>query len=120
MMNVERIRELADVIEKQPHAPSFGREGFCMDTWQHPCGTPACIGGWAAFASGKSLIHGLIWNDAQDHLGLSDDQSGDLFYPNNYEGEWSDITPAHAAAVLRNLAETGQVDWSVSPSGDRS
>ncbi len=122
-MNKDRILELADRIEKMPLLADVRRsndsgievsapEIFDMEHWRSrtDCGSIACVGGWATImfgnpdkyysdvASGELL--GLDWSDAQM-----------LFYPT--QSTWYRIAPARAAAVLRNLAATGLVDWSI-------
>lgn len=94
-MNTDHIRQLADVIERQPHTDLNAPTGFNMCNWTHNCGTPACICGWANF----------VQDDDDIHL-------GDV----STAREWLGITPTHAAAVLRHLADTGKVDWSVGSS----
>lgn len=111
-MNVERILELADIIEKQPHTKVSSREGFNMGSFEHDCGTPCCIGGWAnaLFGNGRQDCS----DDASGYLGLESEVGDELYFPCDTDVPLDAITPAHAAAVLRHLAETGRVDWSVS------
>lgn len=117
-MNVARILELADVIEKTPHAPIADTDhakqpltGFNMGAWH--CQTVGCIAGWA--------IH--LYPDAYDHwegyvhsasvaLEMDEADGEDLFEPFQLIGRFLTITPAQAAQTLRKLAETGKVDWS--------
>jgi len=119
---------------------TWGDKGY--DVYGHTCGTAACIAGWAAAAfgyTGRAKIFnplraeglGLYAHDGQGGvleimgrvLGLTGDQAGQLFTPNDYwdEGEddaalacpaFASITPSEAAVTLRKLAETGEVDWS--------
>ena len=125
-MNKERILALADLIEKQPHTPLPAENGFNMADLVRECGTPSCIAGWAAWeAEGRpasvrtSTIGWALEREAQNYLGLEGVNKAELspkayslFYP-TYEGcfAYEDITPAQAAACLRHLAETGEVDW---------
>lgn len=114
-MNRERIRELADVIEKLPHTEIDDASGFNMGNYVHVCGTPCCIAGWTvAVAKGWETITWRVayYDVAANHLGLTGQQAEDLFRPFSHV-RLQDVTPAHAAAVLRNLADTGVVDWSV-------
>lgn len=95
------------------------------------CGTVACIAGWAyairypsvtaarlvKVADGAAFL-GLhmehrVPSIAARFLGLSDDEALALFAPDSLLISYRDITPAHAVAVLRHLAKTGKVDWSV-------
>lgn len=108
-MNVERIQELAAAIENAEHVahPSYAKDeamtGFNMAEWH--CGTVGCIGGWAEY---------LFADEARESLGITLRMASDLFWPDDV-GPYVEITPLQAAAVLRNLAATGEVDWSVSP-----
>jgi hypothetical protein len=121
-MNTDRIRHLADVIEAQPHTTLAAESGFNMNNWTHTCGTPACICGWTNYVR-TGDDEGFLGDvsAAAHYLGISGRQAEELFSPEETgeDGDnflsWSDITPAHAAAVLRHLAETGRVDWSVVP-----
>ena len=119
-MNKDNILAVADAIEKH----SIAELGFNMslyggktgpsdpDLSGHNCGTVACIAGWAdKVLTGRDPdVHSSDY--AQGLLGLSAEQAIDLFVPSDWAK--NTITPAHAVAVLRNLAETGEVDWSVS------
>ena len=53
-MNYTRILRLADTIARQA---DYDRErspkGFSMKEYDHPCGSPCCIAGWAV-----SIYHG--------------------------------------------------------------
>ena len=55
-MNVERILQLADIIEVQPHMTDEDPEGFTMMDYIHDCGSPACIAGWAVATFSDSDI----------------------------------------------------------------
>lgn len=122
MVNKANVLRVADAIEKGELVKRG--IGFNMAAWNndaeihglrdlsgHRCGTVACIGGHAAilFPEGHP----------NETLGLSLSEGKELFYAWSYR-EWYDvklrnITIRHAVAVLRHLAETGEVDWSVKP-----
>jgi hypothetical protein len=129
-MTKDNVLAVADAIEAQ----RFPRLGFNMrwlflkreprrpdeiDMSGHDCGTVACIAGWALAvkkgsqprnakkAEGEALI------TAEEYLGLNQYEAHALFFPP--ERHERDITPSEAVAVLRHLAETGEVDWSVAP-----
>jgi hypothetical protein len=91
------------------------------------CGTVACIAGWAAtlatpdqkliFVSGAS-----VQQTAEDWLELDKAEAVMLFIPwsasyyadrSKYKRNSNTITAGEAARVVRHLAETGKVDWSV-------
>lgn len=121
-MNKDNILKVADAIE-QHSIPGLGfnmRKYFCPtdvdhnpDLSGHTCGTTACIAGWAiAVRDGGNPtdFNGPWLYDAAEFMGLWKDEQAtkDLMLETN-----NTITPAHAVAVLRHLAETGEVDWSV-------
>ena len=111
-MNVENILKVADAIEQH----SIPDLGFNMSVWKeaaspwrrdmsgHNCRTVACIAGWtvALFPD----------DDAADALGMDDDRADLLFYPRGWING-SAFPSSRAVAVLRHLAATGEVDWSI-------
>lgn len=124
-MNKERILQLADAIEREG-ALSEPKLGFNMlylldgaddylikDFAKRLCGTVGCIAGHALHLAG---ING-DFTAAAEWLGLSyiGGEGEELFFPGDVSGinisRWDEITPAHAAAVLRRLVETGKVEW---------
>lgn len=109
-MNKDNVLTVADGIDNSA-VPDLG---FNMNWWEiesddnsardmsgHNCGTIACIGGWT-----ERLFPGV---EASETLGLTGSQARALFYPDGH----FDATPDKAVAVLRHLAETGEVDWSI-------
>lgn len=125
-MNTNRILKLADLIEAGDDKLGFNMEtygsasGAYEDRSGHNCGTVACIGGWAVAAFGaygkgedvslSRVIHTYdVPESARNLLGLEADTAARLFLAGGISS--SDVTPAVAARCLRNLAETGEVDW---------
>lgn len=135
MVNRENVLKVADAIEKH----SIEWLGFNMDEWaaeagkSYPdrldsCSTVACLAGWTYvvrypsttpeqllrlsddFYSGKQRT---VLTRAETFLELTDRESDDLFRPSG-AGAWNKIEPSKAVAVLRHLAETGVIDWSIS------
>lgn len=123
-MNKERILKLAAAIEAQAN-PELG---FHMGTFknnasdlgiEHPCGTVACIAGWAAALYEPQIFHDADWMDAYCFDGIAAEaldipistDGDELFYMRGASIHYEDVTPAIAAAVLRHYAETGVVDW---------
>jgi hypothetical protein len=115
-MNGYRVLVLATRLEAVPHVmydvertkfATFGTaqgapSGFNMQLWGaevEGCGTVACIGGWAE----------SMWPSDANALDLTYDQKQELFFPSGRCTNF--VTPQRAAGVLRNLAETGRVDW---------
>ena len=106
-MNRERVLELADWIEKLPP------EDFDMTTWRHGCQSPACIAGHAFALFEPKLFANTIGSEysrAKSALGLNRRRAADLFTP---DGLMDRTTNIQAARVLRHLAETGVVDWTI-------
>lgn len=139
-MNKENILAVADAIEGHT-IPGLGfnmgnfvgppRDGE-YDLSGHSCGTIACIAGTARVVRTGVIVHVLgshfHWHQEADWLGLDHDDAHELFFA---EGFWNGftaeppgglggITPAQAVRVLRHLAQTGEVDWSVATSGATS
>lgn len=114
-MNKERILELADVIEKQPHTTRHSEGGFNMSCYTHECGTPSCIAGWATSHWGIDAPSSGMADAAAELLGISKEAADDLFLmPAFSMHEMNRIKPSQAARTLRHLAENGEVDWSAS------
>lgn len=121
-MNKERLLQLADHLETPAvaehfdmlhsiHAPDIMPEQEdninVKDAITH-CGAVACIGGWAVVLFNPDASYGeTTAGDAQELLDLDDTQGYELFF--SHTQSW--ITPKQAASVIRNLVETGEVDW---------
>jgi len=137
MVNKANVLRLANAIEG--HALDLG---FNMTFWVtrvgrdssthhgdeivdhsgHNCNTVACIGGWvdaliladAGAPISRSAIEDVPSYDGKDFLDLTPEQFFQLTSPKQkIAGPWEDITQEKAVRVLRHLAETGKVDWSV-------
>lgn len=122
-MNVENILKVAAAIEDAAKPGAKPKVGFNMGVWHdtgdadqtgHNCGTVCCIGGWTNFLFADDPMQ-VGMQEAMKSLGLGPLPADDLFCPprSQYAGSWDSITPAHAVAVLRHLAATGKVDWSI-------
>ena len=101
----DRILQIADDVE--------ANADFDMGTF-YKCRTPGCIAGHAA---ARAKVVGLVGSDTTDvavkYLGIRRYDS--LFYPvsacDGVHFASGGITSAHAAACLRKLAKTGEIDW---------
>jgi hypothetical protein len=139
-MNVENILKTAEAIEKD----LIKGLKFNMTDFYHEmsCGTRACIGGYAVAVkmdveeapSEEDIQAYLIDNnaqgfkeDAQEFFGLDEETATSLMTPrfdvltqrHLYDLAWN-ADRARAARVLRHLAKTGVVDWTVGESvGER-
>lgn len=115
-VNVAECLYAADLVEKASR--------FTMGEIYHSCGTPACIFGHIVsaeeFAADKEADGWAAdpWRLGAQRLGISSRQAYQLFEPVESCVHWSAcrgsplrITNAHAAACLRKLAATGEVDW---------
>lgn len=111
-VNVAECLRVADAVERSP--------AFDMTVEFHPCGTAACIFGHVV--GSRTLWEadgdGTLYRLGEVALGIRHDAAMALFQPVLEEayfraepGARGHITNAHAAACLRNLAATGEVDW---------
>lgn len=121
-MSEQRIRELADVVEGLEAGCAAGQ--FSMAEVAHPCGSPACIAGWTVHLYGNrdeshrkddlayaAELLGLEGDSRADDLFLGDDDAGASIEALPDQDNF--ISPERAAVVLRHLARTGKVDWTV-------
>lgn len=137
-MNVEKLRLYADKIEAlKPNSMGDANDGdglsFDMSRFAYACGTPACIAGWVtwwehnrnpprglldqvpqhdeAMASGDVGADTFAFTQAKEALKLTREQAHALFYATLAPIDIHEITPQQAAAVMRHLADTGEVNW---------
>ena len=114
-VNAAECLALAELIERVP------LEEFDMSMVTHSCGAPSCMAGWWAY--GAKYDGADKMGAAAIALNLSRIEESDLFTPgasspgvdklhDNCVSPY-DATSAQAARVLRHLAATGEVDWSV-------
>lgn len=125
-MNTENIIKVADAIE-QHSIPDLGFNMRALideadsinvpNHFEEPCGTVACIAGWAYVLAGGSVKTRdpvKVWETATDWIGFeTGGEARDLFAPHEHLGRFTRLTPTQAVAVLRHLAATGEVDWSI-------
>lgn len=114
-MNRANVLAVAQAIEDAAKPDAKPKLGFCMavfvypssddkpDMTGHACETVACIAGWGEY----------VFPDAEDVFGLSDYDHEELTQPTGWCSEPREFPPARAVAVLRHLADTGVVDWSI-------
>lgn len=137
-VNVENVLKVADAIEKHSiewlgfNMKQFIAQAGPEEDWTgNACGTVACIVGWAN-ALGKNLSEPSV-EDMSDELFAADflgieyfssdwevSTSDALFYAHAHPGYdeigtaiWPQISAEQAVRTLRNLAATGEVDWTV-------
>ena len=130
-LQTETINALADRIERcdevetKAHKPGMG-PAFTMLRSSYDCGSPACLLGHAHDMLRKTTlsIAKYYYTTFATDLGITRDQAIELYAPNNdfacfLVGSWNCrwITKHHAVAVLRHLANTGEVDWSIGKEG---
>ena len=121
-MNVERISQLADHLEKNIPDKDFSMEDYFVEMPRlanNYCGTPACIAGYAIDLFGDKFrieiaicsAHRNIWPKAYaaELLGLNDFMAAGLFTPEVELQE--NITRENAVDALRTLVTTGTFDW---------
>ncbi|MGV8950113.1 MAG: hypothetical protein ACOH2M_03345 [Cypionkella sp.] len=123
-VNAENILKVADAIEQH----SIADLGFNMGGWVsiatsaapdmsgHNCGTVACVAGWACAVILNDLeaTESMDMADIGALMGLDGDQSFDLFIgQRREEPDLKLVSQDQAVRTLRNLAVTGEVDWTV-------
>ena len=120
-MDTKRLHQLAKLLD------DLDPDLFDQGKWAHPCGMPACIGGYACALFAAGVYRGEVVDDipvhrlrlphflnveskAQDLLGLSDGQSAWLFAGRPRWGDERDgpVHPRVAAAAVRWLVECDQ------------
>ena len=136
-MDEQRISQLADLVD-QLHEPGFNMRAWlnvpsppvtrviddarelggdeAAIRFAQDCRTIACIAGWTVIAFGDRgdlEDPASIRANARRLLDMDDDQAEALFWPQNSAMELA--TPQDCAAVLRHLAQTGQVCWPFAP-----
>lgn len=138
-MNKDNVLAVADAIEKHS-IPDLGFNmsvfiqptiiARCVDQSGHSCGTVACVAGTIrAMRTGQITFISageMDWTEEVAWLDLAGDVAEELFFAEGYLGQLydeaddtdgviglEDFTAAQAVAVLRHLAETGEVDWSI-------
>lgn len=120
----DRLRALADIIER--HELTKRDIGFNMGPyWRRShsgdedqtgkgCGTVACIAGWAAAFDGAATVHtdsSSIAFRAKNILGLSENESTRLFGAYGCRVDLHSISVPLAVAVIRDFADTGEINW---------
>lgn len=131
-MNIDRIIQLAEHLEKGARVEGV-IDAFDMCEFKSlgHCKTVGCIAGhaMALFAPDRfrrprtiDTIREAFKKEARRLLEISRPTAEALFTPDethgfeSYKGledgwRYEDVTPGGAAKVLRNLVETGEVDW---------
>jgi len=133
-MNVDFINYVANEVEFTIHCrhgesmdedhkypESFHMGGYHFNnTDSGHCGTPACVAGWADYLANDNEITPGISDEAMETFmhsrlmelfGIDSQQANDIIMARNAPVELPDISGDWAANMLRNLAETGKVDW---------
>ena len=115
-MNIERLTALAEFLER----PALPYE-FNMDTWMELegnrdnnwCGTECCLAGLAVLMFADSPINHqmLVQSHAAELLGLHPMAARDLFFPDDTDEIWEEITPAMAAKAVRNVIAGDPDPW---------
>lgn len=138
-MNKKNVLRLAEHLEKiaQQTNPFVGFTMYDYATCEHECGTAGCIAGHIyllrngpeAFEMAAQIFEQFQCGDGNVSvgpvtrihpegaawLGIDTETSNNLFLMNNSRYSLSEVTPEWAAATLRRLAKTGEVDWEFYP-----
>ena len=129
--NITKLNRLADRVEACPdvtiddHEPNSG-PAFTMARVQYECGAPGCIVGHNAAMHGRTSAALDTTATLADDLGITLWHADKLCAPERQDAQYDDypgqpgyISAARAAAVLRNLAKIGYVNWTI-PAADDS
>ena len=133
VLDVERINRLADLIEScddlspSAHYARFTQNetmgsSFTMAIPFYTCGSAACMIGhnqeMNQADTGRKYSHSYNLIRFADDLGITPDDAADLTSPGHEYADYGAmpgspafITAARAATTLRNLADTGEVNW---------
>lgn len=123
---LNKVADLLDTVEDyQMDAKTGFESGFCMEDyfhWNddengHECQSPSCIAGHILYMTGKKTDYYGVADTAAEIAGLNSSQREELFIPDTglyyaVKSPW-DVTAKEAAKVIRNLVETGKVDWTI-------
>ena len=124
-MNVERLKQVRDVIASSP-------DQYDQGIFAHKCGTPACIAGWAASLSlkpGEKLTWACVatgvqsdrvdtipnraamWLDLAPHDAVKMFDGAPLWVRKGDGYGYDEPTVQEALAMLNHAIETGEVVW---------
>jgi hypothetical protein len=126
-MNIELLKKVRDKIATTPEA--YDQSIWGRSAKDAPCGTAACIAGWAAHLSGHAPLERLqnngnstsIGDIAQRELGIDYFERSTLFsaepsasWPDPYNDDWDNAgSPQERATVavafLDEIIDTGEV-----------
>lgn len=130
-LNFKLFRAVIKKLEAAPMA--YDQESVVEKDKEAPCGTAACIGGWAYLLSGKKVTKKVtmlnVLNEASELLGLNADaldwEDGDACrvfavdpdetWPEPFASDWQSAEgreeqAAVAVRYLRNILATGDVN----------
>ena len=125
-MNKERVLKLADDLEadekfvfdmgsfvdKLDDPAWYAKYAPAENIPENHCGTACCIAGYVSLVYVDPLTKSWVMAEvAQTYLGLTGEQASELFEVESDDVDLTDITRTQAVATLRNLAETGEVNW---------
>lgn len=125
MPNIELINKVINVIKEEENFFSMsdffvseamrGSDDLPEEVYEVKCGTPACICGWVQKIVDPKLKGSELGDTtaAAKALGLTYNDSDNLFYALHAGKPWSEITRHEAVKVLEHLRDTGKVDWSI-------
>lgn len=124
-LNIELLKAIRDKIASTPEA--YDQETWGRKDGQAPCGTAACIAGWACVLSeqvsieearklgrdgeivrGGDVVH--VSDAARQALGL-DDREADVLFTALPEGEWEDYDDAGGDVFSGGWPEPFATQW---------
>ena len=136
-LNKKLFRKIRDKIARDGAKGAYDQGTFGRNSDQAPCGTAACIAGWACLMTGELTLRGLIRigdngdtdrivKRAKRVLGLTIKEADHLFtgspgddgfgdaWPEPYKSQWERVGSPKARAnvairYLNHIIETGKV-----------
>lgn len=119
----EMLTYVAEWLESgAPHVDDVLGFDMNVGVMRDCCGTVCCIAGavcqffkpfdlWGEENGSEAIFYGEggVFVQAQEMLGVSDENADKLFTPGKVD--WESVTPEDAAKVIRHFIATGEVNW---------
>lgn len=127
-MNVEKLQQVERWLLAGAPERAFNMNRLVeipADQKENWCGTACCIAGYvyqqnvkfdATRHNHRFFGYGEVEDIAAKALGISESVGEKLFYIQDskgwqYEGNWDEVTAAHAAQAVRNVIDHGEPLW---------
>lgn len=126
-LNIELFKAIREKIATTPAA--YDQSVFARESRVAPCGTAACIAGWACVLSGAMSAEELKRRERTDGeefisieitakhvLGLDEDEA-DVLFTESPEGEWDDYDDGGNDVYVNGWPEEFASQWRGATSG---